>query len=391
MSISIPIKKGEEKRILIGHPWVFSNEIKDMPRDAGPGSLVDVMDYRNRFLGRGYLNPHSLIAIRILTYKKEEIDQGFFLKRIKEADNFRKELMPEETAYRMVFGEGDYLPGLIVDRYEKTLVIQSTTAGIENRLDLITDALEHLFHPQVIIARNDIPIRRLEGLKEEKKVLLGSVPSPIIIRKNGIVFEVDFWGGQKTGLFLDQGENYLRIAEWARNREVLDCFCYAGGWALHAARAGAKKVFGIDISDKAIYQAERNAALNNLSAVCKFIVGDVFDKLREMEKEGISFGCIVLDPPAFAKSKKKLKEARAGYKEINLRAMKLLEKGGTLISCSCSYHIDRDAFLDILIDAASDARRKARLIEFRGQARDHPILLAARETAYLKCAIVQVL
>lgn len=390
MPLSISIKRGEERRVLRGHPWIFSNEIKDMPGDIEPGSFVDILDHRGRFLGRGYFNPHSLIAIRVLTDKKEEIDQGFFIKRIGEADNLRKALMPEEKAYRMVFSEGDYLPGLIVDRYENAIVIQSLTAGIEKRLGLITEALRHLFHPEVIIARNDVAVRGLEGLKEEKRLIWGSIPSPIIIRKNGLLFEVDIWEGQKTGFFLDQGENYLRIADWARDREVLDCFCYAGGWALHAARAGAKKVLGVDISDRAIAQAERNATLNNLSGVCKFIMGDVFDKLREMEKEGISFGCIVLDPPAFAKSKKKLKEARAGYKEINLRAMKLLEKGGILISCSCSYHIDRDAFLDILIDAAADARKKTRLIEFRGQARDHPILLAARETEYLKCAIVEV-
>src|SRR3990172_7311256 len=334
MKQDIKLKKGADKRIRSGHLWIFSNEITDKLKKYKGGDIADLYSYKGEFLGRGYINPLSLIAIRILTYKKEDIDTNFFYNRINRALSYRKEMYPDANSYRVVFGESDFLPGLIVDKYEDYLIVQILSLGMEIRKDTILNALEDVFHPAGIIERNDVAVRELEGLKIHKGILKGDLKDNIIIRENGVKFEVDILNGQKTGFFFDQREN----------RQVIKKY--------------VKKV-------------------------------DVFDELGRLFSVGEKFVAIILDPPAFVKSAGKVKEALKGYKEINLQAMKLLKNGGILITCSCSYHIDKETFRDMLIHASSDSERDFRIIEFRGQAPDHPVLLSMRETEYLKCAVLK--
>jgi 23S rRNA (cytosine1962-C5)-methyltransferase len=384
---TITLKQKEDRRILRGHPWVFSNEIGRMSATCEPGEIVDVQDFSGRFIGRGYMNPRSLIAVRILTRKQEEIDRAFLKNRISAAHDLRKNLGFEES-YRAVFSEGDGLPGLVVDKYASTLVVQSSTAGIDRLLNEVIAALNEEYSPTTIVLRNDVGSRELEGLSQEKRILVGSLSGPVTIEESGVTYHVDVLEGQKTGFFFDQRENRLALKDYVRGRRTLDCFCYVGAWSLAAAKFGASDVIGLDSSDKAVALAADNAALNGLSV--KFKTADVFDELRLLGKKGERFGCIVLDPPAFVKSRSKVREALKGYKDINLRAMKLLEPGGTLVTCSCSHHIDQELFREMLIDAAYSAGRQARILEMRSQARDHPMLLAAMETQYLKCAILKV-
>jgi 23S rRNA (cytosine1962-C5)-methyltransferase len=382
---TVKLRQKEERRILRGHPWVFSNELDRSPVEFTPGEIVDVLDSTGRFLGRGYINPHSLIAVRLLTRTKEEIDVGFFRRRIAAARSLRT-LLGFGESFRAVFSESDNLPGLIVDKYADTLVVQSSTAGIDRMLDEILVALREEYTPEVIVLRNDTASRELEGLVREIRVVHGATSGQVAFEESGIKYRVDVLEGQKTGFFFDQRENRLALKDYVQGRRTLDCFCYVGAWALSAARFGATEVIGLDSSEKAIASAAENAVLNGLSV--QFKKADVFDDLRVLEKQRERFGCIVLDPPAFVKSRAKVREALKGYKEINLRAMKLLEPGGTLVTCSCSHHIDQELFREMLIDAAYSAGRQARLLEMRSQARDHPALLAARETQYLKCAIL---
>jgi 23S rRNA (cytosine1962-C5)-methyltransferase len=382
---TLTLKKKEERRVQRGHPWVFSNELHDIPADAVPGEIVEVRDASGGFVGRGYVNPRSLIAVRLLTRQREDIDVQFFIRKISGARDLRAGLGFGDS-FRAVFSEGDGLPGLIVDKYTDTLVVQALTAGIERMLDLVIDALREVFHPAVIVLRNDVASRELEGLSQEKRVVLGETGGVVTIEESGLRYAVDVLEGQKTGFFFDQRENRLALRDLVRGRRTLDCFCYVGAWALSAAKFGAGPVIGIDASEKAVAMAQANAALNGLSA--EFLVGDVFEKLRDFEKRKERFGCVILDPPAFVKSRAKVREALKGYKEINLRGMRLLEPGGVLVTCSCSHHIDQDLFREMLVDAAFSAGRQARLLEMRTQARDHPMLLAAKETQYLKCAIL---
>jgi 23S rRNA (cytosine1962-C5)-methyltransferase len=383
----IKLKKKEERRVQRGHPWVFSNEVQDLPADAVPGEPVEVRDFTGNFLGRGYVNPRSLIAVRILTRKQEDMDAAFFTRRIGSARDLRKDLGFGES-FRAVFSEGDGLPGLIVDKYADTLVVQSLTAGIDGMLDLVLAALRDVYGPTTIVLRNDTASRELEGLERETRVVLGETAGMVEFEESGIRYRANVIEGQKTGFFFDQRENRLALKDLVRGRRTLDCFCYVGAWALSAARYGATEVIGIDSSEKAATLARSNAELNNLSA--KFLVGDVFEKLRELEKQKERFGCVILDPPAFVKSRAKVREALKGYKEINLRGMRLLEPGGFLVTCSCSHHIDQELFREMLIDAVWSAGRQARLLEMRTQSRDHPMLLAAKESQYLKCAILSV-
>ena len=382
---TVHLKQKEDRRILRGHPWVFSNELREVPKDCVPGDIVDVVDHAGRFIGRGYINPRSLIAVRILTRKQEDIDIDFLRRRISAARALRASLGFGES-YRALYSEGDGLPGLIVDKYADTLVLQALTAGIDRLLDDIIAALKEEYSPDAVVLRNDAGSRELEGLVQETRVVLGSVTGPVVIEESGIAYEVDVLEGQKTGFFFDQRENRLALRDYARGRRTLDCFCYVGAWALSAARYGAPEVIGIDSSEKAVALAAANAARNNLSA--RFMTADVFDELRSLERKREHFGLIILDPPAFVKSRAKVREALKGYKEINLRAMRLLEPGGILATCSCSHHIDEALFREMLIDAAYSAGRQARVLEMRSQARDHPVLLAARETQYLKCAML---
>lgn len=382
---TVKLKKNEERRILRGHPWVFSNELQRGTDTFTSGELVEVLDFSGRFVGRGYLNPHTLIAVRILTRNRESIDRDFFGKRISAAHALRTEFGFGDS-FRAIFSESDGLPGLIVDKYADTLTIQSSTAGIDNLLDEIIPALQEEYSPNAIVLRNDTGSREIEGLTQEKRVVHGAINGPVVIEESGIRYNVDVLEGQKTGFFFDQRENRLALKDYVKGKRTLDCFCYVGAWALSAARHGAAEVIGVDSSERAITLASENAQLNGLSV--QFRKADVFEELRAYEQQKERFGCVILDPPAFVKSRAKVREGIKGYKEINLRAMRLLEPGGVLVSCSCSHHIDQDLFREMLIDAAYSAGRQARLLELRSQARDHPVLLAARETQYLKCAIL---
>jgi 23S rRNA (cytosine1962-C5)-methyltransferase len=381
----LKLKKKEERRVLRGHPWVFSNELQAVPSDAVPGEPVDVVGASGGFIGRGYLNPRSLIAVRLLTRHQEEIGREFLLKRIARARDLRT-LLGFGDSYRAVYSEGDGLPGLIVDKYGDTLVVQSLTAGVDRLFETVIEALREVYQPQRIVVRNDVAVRELEGLEQEKRVLFGDPAGAVTFGESGITYRVDLLEGQKTGFFFDQRENRLALGGLVQGRKVLDCFCYAGAWALTAAKHGASDVLGIDSSERAVRMAEENAALNGLDA--RFRAGDVFEELRNFERSSERFGCIILDPPAFVKSRSKVREALKGYKEINLRALRLLEPGGILATCSCSHHIDEALFREMLVDAAFSAGRRTRLLEMRSQSRDHPMLLAAPETRYLKCAIL---
>ncbi|HLE41015.1 MAG TPA: class I SAM-dependent rRNA methyltransferase [Nitrospirota bacterium] len=382
---TIRLKKKEERRVLRGHPWVFSNELREIPAGVAPGEIVDVLDFSGRFVGRGAINPHTLIAVRILTRKREEIDDAFLLQRITTARDLRTRLGFGDS-FRAVYSEGDGLPGLIVDKYSDILVVQTLTAGMERLLDTIITVLREVYSPRALVLKNDAASREIEGLERHTRVAFGPGPGPVLMEESGLQYKVDVLEGQKTGFFFDQRENRQALKELVKGRRTLDCFCYAGAWALNAARFGASEVIGIDSSEKAVNLAGENATLNNLSV--RLVVGDVFEELRAFEKKGERFGCIVLDPPAFVKSRAKTREGIKGYKEINLRAMKMLEPGGLLVSCSCSHHVDVELFKEMLIDAAYSAGRGVRLLEMRSQARDHPIVLAARETQYLKCAVL---
>jgi 23S rRNA (cytosine1962-C5)-methyltransferase len=382
------VHKGHERRLLLGHPWVFSNEIASDLRTYEPGSLVDVYTHGGTFVGRGYINPRSLIAVRILSPRREVIDSDFFGSRFAAALQRRERLLPGVQSYRLVYSEGDLLPGLIVDRYQDHLVLQTLTLGMELRIEAICEALERLLQPRAIIARNDVGIRSLEGLPHEKKVLRGSLQSPVEVWENAIRFRVDPWEGQKTGFYLDQRENRCILQPLLAGERVLDAFCYTGAWALHAARAGAREVVAVDESAKAIRWANDQAKDNGLDQLCQFTVANAFDFLKDADTHHERFDCIILDPPAFVKSRSKVREGLEGYWEINRRALRLVKPGGCLISCSCSYHVDPDTFRTTLSRAARAARRTVALVEMRSQGRDHPILLPLSESAYLKCAVL---
>mgnify|MGYP000680823697 FL=1 len=381
--------KGKEKRVLYGHPWVYRSDIADADPDALPGEVVDIYSSRNVFLARGFYNPGSQIALRILTYEHEAIDYGFFYKRIQAAWEYRKKIA-DLNSCRVVFSESDFLPALVVDKFSDVLVLQTSALGIEKYKEQLADILMDIIKPSGIYERNDIKTRELEGLEQKTGFLRGSFDTNVKMTENGIHFIVDVANGQKTGYFLDQKENRAAIRPFVKNAKVLDCFCHSGSFSLHAASYGAASVLGLDISEHAVDTATANARLNGLDSVCSFKSANVFDRLREYDDQGERFDTIILDPPAFAKNRASVEGAVRGYKEINLRAMKIIESGGFLITCSCSHHIDPEMFMDILYNAAIDSRRKVRLVEYRSQAKDHPVLLPAPETEYLKCAILQI-
>lgn len=376
-------------RLLSGHLWVFSNELAGSPKKFIPGSLVELIDRKGDFFGIGYINPHSLIAIRILTRKKEEINPDFFRRRILDAIEYRKRFLGDINSSRVVFSDGDYLPGLIVDKYEDCLAIQFLTLGMELRSKIIIDILDEIFSPSVIVLKNDSSARILEGLMQEKAVIKGSLDKLPVIREDSLLFEVDPLSGQKTGYFLDQRENRIAFSRLINSGKGLDLFCYSGAWGMHLANKGAY-ITGVDESESAIACAKRNAEINKLSDKCEFIREDVFGFLKREVSEGKLYDFIVIDPPAFVKSRTQVKDALRGYREINANAMRILKKGGLLATSSCSYHIDKESFIDMLRSAARDAGKQARIIEMRSQARDHPVILSMPETEYLKCAFLEV-
>lgn len=386
----IALKPGHDRRAKAGHPWIFSNEIQDVLKGCAPGDLVEVMDDRGRFLGRGYFNPHSLIAVRLLTHQPEEIDADFFRRRILRAWRYRQRVCPGEEALRAVYSESDGLPGLIVDRYGEYLAVQLLTLGMEVRRGVILPALEEIFHPRAIVLRNDAPVRRLEGLGLEKGVAAGTLEGPVTIEEGGVSFRVDLLEGQKTGFFFDQRENRLRLRRYVAGARILDGFCYSGAWALQALRGGATEALGIDASARALDWAEENGRLNGVEDRCRFQRADLFERLKAMAEAGERFDGVILDPPALAESRKTLPTSLKGYEKINSYAMKLLGSEGFLVTCSCSYHLSREMFVGVVARAARKARKSIRIMEYGQQAPDHPVLPAVPETEYLKCLFLEV-
>ncbi|SMB91131.1 SAM-dependent methyltransferase [Thermanaeromonas toyohensis ToBE] len=390
----IKLARGREARLESGHPWVYQTEIEDIYGDFRPGDIVEVEDWRGKFLGRGYINPASMITIRLLTYDpREEINKNFWRQRLQAAWDYRQKILrgAPTDSFRVVFAEADFLPGLIVDKFASYLVVQTLALGIDRHKDVLVEILEDLIRPDGIYERNDVPVRALEGLELRSGFLKGPFDPLVTIVENGLKFWVDLARGQKTGYFLDQRENRAALRPLVKGARVLDCFCHTGGFGLHAAYYGAREVLGLDISEEAIELARQNAELNGLESICSFQVANVFDALRAMDKAKERYDVVILDPPAFVKNRKALEGAIRGYKEINLRAMKILTPGGFLITCSCSYHMPPELFLKIIQSAAKDARRRLRLLAWRGQPPDHPVLLGYEESCYLKCLILQVL
>lgn len=390
VTTSVFLRKGAQHRVESGHPWVYQSELDYIDGEFEPGDIVDVYNFRQKFIGRGYINPRSQIIVRLLSREQEPIAREFFKKRIQTAWKYRQTFISEPEYCRLVYGEADFLPALIVDKFGPYMVIQTLALGIDVHKATIVSVLEELFQPEGIYERNDVPVRRLEGLPEVKGYLKGDFSTEIKVLENGIPFYADIKEGQKTGFFYDQRENRVFLKPFIRGAEVLDCFCHTGSFAVHAALYGAKKITSIDISAEAIELARKNAELNGVAAVCDFQVANAFDALRSMAEEQRQFDVVILDPPAFTKSRHALEGAARGYKEINLRGLKMVRPGGFLVTCSCSFHMGRDLFQAIVADAARDARRVIRQVEYRTQAKDHPILPSAAETEYLKFLVVQV-
>ena len=386
---TVKVNKRGANRVRQGHLWIYQSDLVDV--DAEGGSIVTVKDERGNFIGQALFSDRSQIALRFLTQSKEEIDRDWWRRRITDAAA-RRHIPPDTNAYRLIYSEGDLLPSLIVDRYTDVFVVQTLSQGTDAIKPLLIEILIEQFNPRAVIERNDARVRELEGLPLLAGTVYGEAPEELEILQHGLRFQVEPLGGQKTGSFLDQRENRLaaRAAAQTTNKaRALDCFTFNGAFALHLAQV-CENVIGIDISGDAVTSARRNAKLNSLDNV-EFREANVFDALRKMEAVGESFDVIVLDPPAFAKNRASLKAAIRGYKEINLRALKLLNPGGVLITCSCSYHVSEELFLEILAQAAIDAHRRVQIMEKRMQATDHPVLSGMPETYYLKCVIARVI
>jgi 23S rRNA (cytosine1962-C5)-methyltransferase len=375
------------KRIRQGHLWVYRSDVRDAGEAEG-GAVVRVVDDAGNFVGQSFYSDQSEIALRFLTTDEETIDREWWRRRLQRCIEARAAIARETNAYRLVFSEGDLLPSLIVDVYDKVLVLQTLSQGTEKLKSTLTELLTEEFNPRAVIERNDARVRQFEGLPLQSGLLYGEAADEIEINQHGVRLMVSPLSGQKTGAFLDQRENYLAARGVAHGR-ALDCFTFNGGFALHIAPR-CDGVLGIDISDEAVAAAQRNAELNGAANI-EFRAANVFDALREMEAGGERFDTIILDPPAFAKNRATVKSAARGYKEINLRALKLLNPGGILVTCSCSYHMSEDLFFDLIAEAAVDARRRVQIVERRSQSSDHPILLGVPETHYLKCVIARVI
>jgi 23S rRNA (cytosine1962-C5)-methyltransferase len=385
----IVLRKNQDRRVRGGHPWIFSNEVAEVQGAPADGDLVEVSDVRGAFLGRAYYNRRSLICARLLTRGRDEVDLGFFVRRIERALKLREAVYPGARAARIVYGESDQLPGLVVDRYDAWLAVQVLTLGMETRADLVRAALEQTLRPRGVMRIADSPLRALEGLPLERGVWWGEVPERIEVEVDGFQLEVDLHHGQKTGLYLDQRENRRRAEARARDQRVLDLFCYQGEWALHAARGGAAQVLAVDSSAPALEIARRNAGRNGVADRVTFREGDCFEVVRQLERGAERFGMVIVDPPALVKSRSSLAAGARAYREINRAAMSLLGEGGTLVTCSCSHHLEDPLFRQVLIEAARAAHRPFRVLDWAAEAPDHPQLLAVPETHYLKCAVLQ--
>ena len=385
----ITLKPKEELRIQQGHPWVFNNEIDRIEGTIQSGEIAYVYSSKKEFLGKGFLNTSSKIFVRILSRNEDDvIDESFFQKIIKQSNQSRQDL-GYQNSYRVLFGEADGIPGLIVDKYGDYLSIQILSLGIDLRKTMFINILVRLFKPKGIYERSDVPVRKKEGLPLFKGVIYGDVPETVRIKENELLMDIDIINGQKTGSFLDQADNHNAIKPYVKDRSVLDCFSHIGGFGLHAAYHGAKHVTCLDISEHAVDQIKHNADINKLTQV-EAIKADVFEALRNYYKEQKTFDVIVLDPPAFAKKQDDLKKVYQGYKEINLQALKIINPNGYLISCSCSHYMTPALFMEMLLDASNDAKRLTQMIEFRIQGKDHPALFGSDESLYLKCVTLRV-
>lgn len=385
------LKKKISPRVVInGHPWIFANEVNLVEGEVAPGDIVEVYTHDKKFVGKGYINPASQILVRLLTRDKHEtINEDFFYHRLLKAWQYRQQIGYTENC-RLIFGEADYLPQLIIDKFNDYFVIQTLALGIDKWKPAIVAALEKIFQPKGIYERNDVPVRELEGLKQQKGFLSAPFDTKITITENGLKFLVDIENGQKTGYFLDQQDNRRAIQHIVKGADVLGAFTYTGTFEIHAAAYGAKTVLGLDISENAVAQANRNAALNKVEHIVKFEAENAFDKLKLWAKEGRQYDVVMLDPPSFTKTRENIQKAITGYKEINLRGMKLVKPGGFLVTSSCTNLIQPELFLEIIQLAAKDARRKIRQVCFQTQSADHPIVWGWENTQYLKFLIIQV-
>lgn len=386
---TVILKKGEEKRLMQYHPWVYANEVYKIEGKDKQGSIARVESFDNRFIGLGYINHASKILIRILTWKEEEIDRNFFYKRICAA-NQRRVQLGYSNNYRVVFGENDLLPALIVDKYGDYLSVQFLSLGMEVRKQMIVDILVEIFEPKGIYERSDVAVREKEGLPLIKGKLYGEFSPEVIIEENGLKLLVDLENGQKTGYFLDQKENRDNLKYYVKGKTVLDCFCNEGGFSLCAAKYGAKQVESVDISQKAVDLVNKNAELNGFTNI-NAVQADVFPILREYKAEKRKFDVVVLDPPAFTKSKDTVKEAYAGYRDINILGLKLLNENGFLVTCSCSQHLTINLFLEMIKESAIKSGRKVKMVELRTQGKDHSTFIGLDEGLYLKVAVLQVI
>jgi len=385
------LKKKISRRVESGHPWIFANEAGLVEGEVNGGDTVEVLTHDKKFIGRGYINPKSQILVRLLTRDRgEAIDDGFFGRRLRQAWEYRQRIGYTENC-RLVFGEADDLPALIIDKFNDHFVLQTLALGMDRWKPAIVGALEEIFQPKGIYERNDVPVRELEGLPQIKGFLSAPFDPRIVIRENGLQMEVDLENGQKTGYFLDQHDNRRAIRNIVRDADVLGAFCYTGSFETHAGHYGAKSVLGLDISEAAVAQARRNAELNGLSGICRYEAVNAFDALKQWSKEGRQYDVVMLDPPAFTKSRETIQKAITGYKEINLRGMKLVRRGGFLVTSSCTNLVNPELFLETIQLAAKDARRRLRQVTFAAQASDHPIIEGWENTNYLKFLIVQVL
>ncbi|GAC1418019.1 MAG: class I SAM-dependent rRNA methyltransferase [Flavisolibacter sp.] len=386
----VTLKRNIALRIALGHPWIFANEVDKIEGEPPDGSIVEVYFNGGKFAGKGYINPKSQILVRLLTRdKKVQINNQFFLDKIKQCWNYRQKLGYTENC-RLVYGEADGLPQLIIDKFNDYFVIQTLALGMDVCKPLIVEALNLIFKPKGIFERNDVPVRALEGLPLQKGFLSNPFETLITVNENGLQFLVDLENGQKTGYFLDQRDNRKAIENVVKGADVLGAFSYTGSFEIHAAHYGAQSVLGLDISENAVLQANKNAALNGLQDIVRFETANAFDVLKQWSVAEKRYDVVMLDPPAFTKSRANLTKAITGYKEINLRGIKLIKTGGFLITSSCTSLVQPHLFLDIIEEAARDAHRKIRQVLFQTQSQDHPIVRSIENTAYLKFLIAEI-
>ncbi len=390
MTSKFYLHKGMGKKAEQGRPWIYIDEINEYDGDYENGDIVEVYNFKGQFIGKGYINDRSKITIRILTRDiEEEINEDFFRRRFKAAWEYREKVI-DTSSCRLIFGEADFLPGLTVDKFEDYFVVQISTLGMDQYRDIIVKILVEDFHAKGVYERSDLNTREIEGLEQRKGFLTEPFDTMVQIIENGVKYIVDLENGQKTGFFLDQKENRKAIHRICKDADVLDCFTHTGSFALNAGIAGAKSVLGIDVSQHAVDCATKNSELNGLSEVVKFECHNAFDILSEWSKEGKQYDVVILDPPAFTKSKNTISGALRGYKEINLRGLKMVKPGGYFVTCSCSHYFSEELMKKTINEAAIDARRSLRQVEFRTQSADHPILWGSDESYYLKFFVFQV-